>query len=139
MRWKHFFWLCLLAALRCQAAIFQWTDAAGTVHFSDRPPQERMDIIERRDIESRTPSAPPPVLHPRVAAPAKVRHDRARKPTHRTTRSTKREQTRRRCEQLRRHIAVTQSQLRAGYSARRGIRLTERLRADRDVFYHDCR
>ncbi len=139
MQRKHFFWLCLLAALRCDAAIYQWTDSAGTVQFSDQPPPEQVGVIERRDLETHTTVATPPPSPRRAAAPAKPRTERVRRPPRRTNHTTKREQARRRCEKIRRRIAATQSKLRAGYSARRGIQLTERLRADRDILYHDCR
>jgi len=139
MQRKHFFWLCLLAALRCNAAIYQWTDSTGTVQFGDRPPPERVEVIERRDLETRATAAPSQPLPPRVPVHAKPRNHKPRKIAHKVARTTKREQARHHCDQIRRRIAATQSQLRAGYSARRGIKLTQRLRADRDTLYHDCR
>ena len=144
MQRKHYIWLCLLAALHCDAAIYQWIDKAGTVQFSDRPPTGQVDVIERRDIETRAVSAPPQPSPKRIAAPARSAQSKAKtgspRKTHpRTSRISAREQARQRCDKIRRRIATTQSQLRAGYSARRGIMLTERLRADRDTLYHDCR
>jgi hypothetical protein len=139
MQRKHYIWLCLLAALRCEAAIYQWTDSTGTVQFSDRPPTQQVEVIERYDLETRAAIAPPQPLPQRAAAPVESRTDSPRKAPHRTVHATIREQARQRCDKIRRRIAATQSQLRAGYSARRGIVLTERLRADRDTLYHDCR
>jgi hypothetical protein len=139
MQRKHLFWLCLLATLQCDAAIFQWTDSTGTVQFSDRPPTEQVEVIERRDIETGAAVAPPPPLPKRATKPAQARKDSPRKTRPGTAHATSREQAHQRCEKLRRRIATTQSKLRAGYSASRGITLTERLRADRDTLYHDCR
>ena len=134
----HIFWLCLLATVRCDAAIYQWTDSTGTVQFSDQPPTEQVEVIERHDIETRTAAAPPPPLPQRAATPAQSRNDSPRKARHGGSRTSAREQARRRCDKIRHRIATTQSQLRAGYSARRGIILAERLHADRDTLYHDC-
>lgn len=139
MQRMHFFWLCLLAALQCDAAIYQWTDSTGMVQFSDRAPTGPVEVIERHDIEADTAAAPPPPLPKRAAAPVRSRTETPRKPRHSTVQTTEREQARQHCEKLRRRIAMTQSKLRAGYSAQRGIKLTERLRADRDTLYHDCR
>lgn len=139
MQRMHFFWFCLLAALRCDAAIYQWTDSTGTVQFSDRDPTEQVEVIERRDIEASTAAAPPPPLPKHAATSAKSRTDRPRKPRHSVGRTTEREQARRHCDKIRQRIATTQSKLRAGYSAPRGIKLTESLRADRDRLYHECR
>lgn len=139
MQRKHSIWLCLLAVLRCEAAIYQWTDSTGAVQFSDRRPTEPVEVIERRDIETSTAAAPPPPLPKRAAKPAQVRNEIPRKTRSSTSHASSREQAHQRCDKLRRRIAATQSKLRAGYSARRGIALTERLRADRDTLYHDCR
>lgn len=139
MQRKHTIWLCLLAALRCEAAIYQWTDSTGAVQFSDRRPTEQVEVIERRDIEAGAAAAQPPPLPKRAAKPAPVRNVIPRKTRPGTAHSTSREQARQRCDKLRRRTATTQSKLRAGYSAKRGIALTERLRADRDTLYHDCR
>jgi hypothetical protein len=139
MQRKHTIWLCLLAALRCDAAIYQWIDSTGTVQFSDRPPAERVEVIERRDIEAAAVAPPPQPLPKRIAAPAKAKTGSPRKTHSRTAGISEREQARQHCEKLRRRIDTTQSQLRAGYSARRGITLNERLRADRNTLFHDCR
>ena len=139
MQRKHFFWLCLLAALRCEAAIYQWTDSTGAVQFSDRLPMEKVEVIERHDIKPSKASTPPPPLLKRAAAPSKVKADNPRKARSKVPRTSARELARERCDKLRRRIATTQSKLRAGYSASRGITLIERLRADRDTLYHDCR
>lgn len=138
MQRKHFIWLCLLAALRGNAAIYQWTDSDGTVQFSDRPPSQQVDVIERRDIEAVVAAAPPPPPQ-RATAPAKSRSGSSSKTRRATTGPTAREKAQQHCDKLRRRIDTTQSQLRAGYSASRGTKLTERLRADRDTLYHDCR
>lgn len=135
----HFFWLCLLAAGRCHAAIYQWTDSTGTVQFSDRPPTEQVKVIERHDIKASTAAAPLQPLSRRTAAPAPAQTENPRKARRSTSRTSSREQARQRCDKIRQRIAVTQSKLRAGYSARRGIMLTERLRADRNTLHHDCR
>lgn len=139
MQWKHTIWLCLLAVLRSEAAIYQWTDSTGTVQFSDRRPTEQVEVIERRDIKAGAAVAPPPPLPKRAAKPAQVRKDSPHKTRPGTARASSREQAQQRCDKLRRRIAATQSKLRAGYSASRGITLTERLRADRDTLYHECR
>jgi hypothetical protein len=139
MQRKHFLWLCLLAALPGDAAIYQWVDGTGSMQYSDRPPAERVEVIERRDIEAIAVTPPPQPLPKRIAKPAKPKSGSPRTTHPRTARSSEREQERLHCDKLRRRIDSTQSQLRAGYSARRGIMLTERLRTDRDTLYHDCR
>ena len=138
MQRKHIIWLCLLVSLRCDAAIYQWTDSTGAVQFSDQRPTAPVEVVERRDIETSMAVAPPP-LPPRPVAAEKSLTDSPRKTHHRTAHATAREQAHQRCDKIRRRIAATQSKLRAGYNARRGITLTERLRADRDTLYHDCR
>ncbi|RZU38419.1 uncharacterized protein DUF4124 [Fluviicoccus keumensis] len=52
--------LCL--ALPCHAEIFQWTDADGKVHFTDKPPANQ----KSRTVDIRTPggTAPSPSAAP---------------------------------------------------------------------------
>ena len=129
------FWLCLLA-MPCDAAIYQWTDDHGTVQFSDQAPPPGIKAIERHDVEASVAAAPP--VPPSVARSA-PRPERQHPPRRRTSGITERERARQRCDKLRHRIATTQSQLRAGYNARRGIVLADRLRADRDKLHHECR
>lgn len=136
-----FLWLCLMAVPNADAAIYQWTDSTGTVQFSDQRPQGQVDVIERQDIETRSEAPPVTPSRQRNMPRAKTHASTARKPKDRETmhEDSAREKRQQRCDMYRHRIAATQSKLRAGYSARRGIALNERLRADRDTFYHECR
>lgn len=139
MRRLGMLWLYLMLVLPCDAAIYQWTDSTGAVQFGDQPPPGRIKVIERRDIEASVAAAPGVPPAPPSIAPAATPPERPQPPRRHAARTTEREQARQRCDKLRQRIDRTQAQLRAGYSARRGIALTERLRADRDQLYHDCR
>ena len=141
MRRIIFFGLYLFAAANASAAIYQWRDENGTTQFSDQRPAGAYDVTERLDTETHE-------NRPNIAAVPKRQPSRAKSSTPNARNSPRhsaqhedsaREQRQQRCDKYRRRIATTQSKLRAGYSARGGIALTERLRADRDVYYHDCR
>jgi hypothetical protein len=138
MQRKLFLWLCLMATANAHAVIYQWTDSTGTVQFSDQRPPERVDVIERQDIESRAEARPAtPAQQPPAAIPTTSEH-KAR-PRSVVRADSPREIRKRRCDGYRQRIAAIQAQLRAGYSARRGIVLSERLRAVDDAYYHECR
>jgi len=136
-----FLWLCLMAAANTEAAIYQWTDSTGAVQFSDQRPQVSVEVIERQDIEARSKSPPVTPSRHRNIARVKTRTSHPHKPKVRaaTHEDSAREKRKQRCDKYQHRIDVTQSKMRAGYSARRGIALAERLRADHDVYYHECR
>ncbi len=133
--------LCLGCTLQAAAAIYQWKDGAGITQFSDRRPPDQAQVIERSDLESSVDA--PAAAH----APADSRAPRAQaapasRKSHRvaTTHTDKaREKHAQRCASQQRRLEKIRSQLRAGYTARRGIKLNERLHAERDAFYRECR
>lgn len=133
--------LGLVYALQGAAAIYQWQDDAGVAQFSDRRPPDATKVIERPDLESgaAAPAVAVPALQSR-ARPAAT-PPAARKSKHASAGATDkaREKHVQHCASQQRRIEKIRSQLRAGYSAQRGIKLNERLRAARDAFYSECR
>lgn len=128
--------LGLMYALHGGATIYQWRDGAGVMQFSDRRPPDQMQVIEHPDM---APDPEPPAA---VRSRPKPAVTAARHPSKRTAGSAA-DQARRKhaqqCASQQRRIEKVRSQLRAGYSAQRGIKLNARLRAARDVFYSKCR
>lgn len=133
--------LCLGCTLQAAAAIYQWKDGAGIMQFSDRRPPDQAQVIERPDLESSAAAlvaahaTPAPRARRAAVAPASRKSHRVA-----TTQPDKaREKHAQRCTSQQRRIEKIRSQLRAGYTARRGIKLNERLHAERDAFYRECR
>ena len=48
--------MLLLPTITCAGQLYKWKDAAGKVHFSDRPPE---NIEQARDIKTRTTNESP--------------------------------------------------------------------------------
>lgn len=133
--------LGMVYSLHGAAAIYQWKDGAGVVQFSDRRPPDQAQVIERPDLESGTdaPVVVAPALKSRATRAATVPAPRQSTRTSASATDKAREKHAQHCASQQRRIEKIRSQLRAGYSAQRGIKLNERLRAARDAFYSECR
>jgi len=57
--------LALVVCLPALGAVYQWKDAAGTLHFSDTPPPDRPFHLLGEDPSGKAASAPPPATRKR--------------------------------------------------------------------------
>ncbi|WP_138435727.1 DUF4124 domain-containing protein [Marinobacter shengliensis] len=134
------FCLCLFLSLPAQAEIYRWTDANGSIHFSDTPPM--LDEHHRMQVRPTTtmPMAENIRQSDRVTRNRKEL-DQLLSPNskNRYAKSQQAEEARtRQCEQYRKQLDRLQARLRAGYGNDRGNSLRQRRRELSQTYSHEC-
>ncbi|MEP3562330.1 MAG: DUF4124 domain-containing protein [Marinobacter sp.] len=132
--------LCLLTALSARAEIYRWTDARGSIHFSDTPP----NLEEHSAITVRKPVTVP--LSENIRQSEKVRQSRQSvermlrsKSKRRYAKATKEDQLKAsQCDKYRAQLDRIQVQLRAGYSNDRGNSLRQKRRKVSQLYSNHC-
>ncbi|MCG7198495.1 DUF4124 domain-containing protein [Marinobacter pelagius] len=133
--------LCLLLTTPVQAEVYRWTDATGSIHFSDKPPER----LPHTELELRNPVTVPMADNLRRSrnisatrdevqsmlsasdTPRKARGGREHQNQHATT-----------CDGYRKKLDRIQSQLRAGYKNDRGNSLREKRRRLSKTYSREC-
>lgn len=129
--------LLLLTAVSApaEASVYQWTDAAGRVHYSDRPPADEdwrrleaadLPFVHRRQpVQPRSPEPAPPSPRPPRRSQRVGSIDRGA-------------DLERRCARLREKIDAVQRKLSRGYREPQGNRLRAQRRGWSEQLYRDC-
>ncbi|WP_323751727.1 DUF4124 domain-containing protein [Marinobacter sp.] len=132
--------LCLLAAVSAQAEIYRWTDASGSIHFSDTPP----NMTGHSAITVREPVTVP--LSVNIRQSEKVRQSRKsiermlqpKKEQRFAKAAQERQQKASQCETYRAQLDRIQVQLRAGYGNDQGNRLRQKRRKVSQLYSNHC-
>ena len=134
------FCLSLFISLPAQAEIYRWTDANGSIHFSDTPPV----LDEHHRVQVRPPTTMPMAENIRQSDRVTRNRkdlDRLLLPDskNRYAKSQQAEDTRtRQCEQYRKQLDRLQAKLRAGYGNDRGNSLRQRRRELSQTYSREC-
>ncbi|MBN7770718.1 DUF4124 domain-containing protein [Marinobacter daepoensis] len=140
MPWKLAASLLMVAlALPATAEIYRWTDARGSIHFSDTPPPRQ---------EHDQVTLPPPVTVPmseNIRQVDKVRQSRAQVSRllapdsgDRYAQSREHQEKLKLCQGYRKQLDRIQGQLRAGYSNDRGNSLRQKRRKLSQRYSREC-
>lgn len=131
--------LFVTAAAPATAEIYRWTDANGSIYFSDTPP---------RQVRHSSVSVKPPVTVPmgeNIRQADRVRQSRAEverllapgsKDRYAQAREAKKQAQQ--CEKYRKQLDRIQGQLRAGYSNDRGNGLRQKRRKLSQLYSREC-
>ncbi|MGC8120793.1 DUF4124 domain-containing protein [Marinobacter sp. VGCF2001] len=134
--------LCLLfvvVASPAAAEIYRWTDASGSIHFSDTPPAQ----LRHSNVTLREPVTVP--MSENIRQADKVRQsradvDRLLAPRSRDRYAASREdrEQARQCDKYRKQLDRIQGQLRAGYGNDRGNSLRQKRRKVSRQYSREC-
>ncbi|RMJ04396.1 hypothetical protein DOQ08_01717 [Marinobacter litoralis] len=132
--------LCMLVTVPAHAEIYRWTDARGSIHFSDTPP----NLEGHAAITVREPVTVP--LSVNIRQSEKVRQSRQSverllhsKSKKRYAKAAKDEQMKAsQCAKYRAQLDRIQMQLRAGYSNDRGNNLRQKRRKVSQLYGNHC-
>ncbi|WP_303291000.1 DUF4124 domain-containing protein [Marinobacter sp. SS5-14b] len=124
------FLLCSMMTLAAHAEVYRWTDANGSIHFSDTPP----NLQEHDRVTVREPVTVP--LSANILQSEKVRQsrqaiERMLEPENkqRFAQAEKANESRAaQCEKYQQQLELIQSKLRAGYTNDRGNSLRQKRR-----------
>lgn len=132
---------CLLATTPAHADVYRWTDARGTIHFSDKPPER----LPHRELQIRNPVTVPMAENLRQsrnisATREEVRTMLSASDTPGKAPGTQENEDRqaKACEGYRKKLDRIQSRLRAGYKNDRGNSLREKRRRLSKAYSREC-
>lgn len=131
--------LMVVLALPAAAEIYRWTDARGSIHFSDTPPPRQ----EHDRVTLKPPVTVP--MNENIRQADKVRQSRAQVSRllapgsdDRYAQSREHQEKLKSCQGYRKQLDRIQGQLRAGYSNERGNSLRQKRRKLSQRYSREC-